>query len=101
MGQITNNDKKLCTGRSQNLVTRCQDNHLSLYLSKTKKLVINFRKYDEVPAPISINGAKAEALGSLALILPTNSHGMTTLMWQPIKHMNASKSLEIEGIGFD
>lgn len=80
MGQITNNDKKLCTGRSQNLVTRCQDNHLSLYLSKTKKLVINFRKYDEVPAPISINGAKAEALGSLALILPTNSHGMTTLM---------------------
>jgi hypothetical protein len=38
----------------------CQDNNLSLNVSKTKELIVGYRKRQAEQAPININGAVVE-----------------------------------------
>ncbi|XP_072368086.1 uncharacterized protein [Scyliorhinus torazame] len=52
----------------ENLVEWCGNNHLSLNVSKTKELVIDFRKQSTVHTPVSINGAEVEMVSSLKFL---------------------------------
>ncbi len=42
----------------------CEDNHLILNVSKTKELVIDFRKKTDKVSPITINGNPIEIISS-------------------------------------
>jgi hypothetical protein len=42
----------------------CQDNNLSLNVSKTKELIMEYRKMKAEQAPINIDGAEVEQVES-------------------------------------
>lgn len=63
-----------------------KDNNLSLHVSKTKKLVINFRKRGIVHAPI-INGARLEMVESFKFLVINIS---SNLSWT--NHIDATKT---------
>ena len=46
----------------------CQDNNLSLYVSKTKELIVDYRKRRAEPAPINIDGAVVERVESFKFL---------------------------------
>eukprot|EP00061_Rhincodon_typus_P008820 g31767.t1 len=56
VGQISNNDESKYGREIEGLVTWCNENNLSLNISKTRELIIDFRKKGGEHAPIYING---------------------------------------------
>eukprot|EP00061_Rhincodon_typus_P015121 g42627.t1 len=68
VGHISNNDETEYRKMIESLVTWCKDNNLYLNVSKTKELVINFRKEKGRYTPIYINGAKMEVVESFKFL---------------------------------
>jgi hypothetical protein len=52
VGQITNDDEPAYREEVRDLAVWCQDNNLSLNISKTKELIVDYRKQRTKHAPI-------------------------------------------------
>eukprot|EP00061_Rhincodon_typus_P009024 g32169.t1 len=68
VGRISNNDESKYRWEVEGLVTWYDENNLSLNISKTKELIINFRNKGGEHAPISINGPEVERMKSIKLL---------------------------------
>ncbi len=65
LGLISNNDETAYLGEVERLTSWCQDNCLSLNVSKTKELIVDFRKRQQRPyTPLMISGAPVERVSS-------------------------------------
>jgi hypothetical protein len=56
VGLITNNDETAYREEVIDLAVWCQDNNLSLNVSKTKEMIVDYRKRRAEQAPINIGG---------------------------------------------
>ena len=56
VGRFSNNDETEYRKEIENLVNWCDDNNLSLHVSKTKEIIIDFGKHSGGHAPIYISG---------------------------------------------
>ncbi|KAI3368159.1 hypothetical protein L3Q82_007893 [Scortum barcoo] len=71
IGLITSDDARRPTERSEvrALTSWCQDNNLHLNVSKTKELIVDFRRRQrEEHAPLSINGTMVERVNSFRFL---------------------------------
>ena len=64
VGLITDNDETASREEVRDLAVRCQDNNLSLNVSKTKELIVDDRKRWAKQALINIDGAVVERVES-------------------------------------
>jgi hypothetical protein len=60
VGLITDNDETACREEVSDLAVWCQDNNLSLNVSKTEELIVDYRKQRAEQAPIHIDRAGRE-----------------------------------------
>ena len=60
VGLITDNNKTAYREDFRELAVWCQDNNLSLNVSETKELIVDYRKRLAKQAPINIDGAVVE-----------------------------------------
>ena len=60
---LTNNDESAYREEVSELAL-CQDNNLSLNVSKTKELIVDIRKQKREHAPIHINGTAVKRVSS-------------------------------------
>ena len=65
VGLITDNDKTADREEVRDLTMLCKDNNLSLNVSKTKDLTVDYRKLRGEHVPIHIDGAVEERVESL------------------------------------
>ncbi len=66
LGLISNNDETAYLGEVERLTSWCQDNCLSLNVSKTKELIVDFREGQQRPyTPLMISGTPVERVSSL------------------------------------
>ena len=56
VGQITDNDETASREEVRDLALWCQDSNLPLNVSKTKELIVDYRKRLAEQAPINIDG---------------------------------------------
>eukprot|EP00061_Rhincodon_typus_P017104 g45658.t1 len=68
MGQPSNNDESKYGREIESSVTWCSENNLSINVSKTKELIIYFRKNEGEHAPIYINGTEVERVESVKFL---------------------------------
>ncbi len=65
LGLISNNDESAYLDEVERLTSWCQNNCLSLNMSKTKELIVDFRKRQQRPCtPFMISGTPAERVSS-------------------------------------
>ncbi len=65
LGLISNNDETAYLDEVERLTSWCQDNCLSLNVSKTKELIVDFRKRQQRPyTPLMISGYPVERVSS-------------------------------------
>ncbi len=65
LGLISNNDEAAYLDEVERLTSWCQDNCLSLNVSKTKELIVDFRKRQQLPyTPLMISGTPVERVSS-------------------------------------
>ncbi len=65
LGLISNNDETAYLDEVERLASWCQDNCLSLNVSKTKELIVDFRKRHLLPyTPLMISGTPVERVSS-------------------------------------
>ncbi len=65
LGLISNNDETAYLDEVERLTSWCQDNCLSLNVSKTKELIVDFRKRPQRPyTPLMISGTSVERVSS-------------------------------------
>ncbi len=65
LGLISKNDETAYLDEVERLTSWCQDNYLSLNVSKTKKLIVDFRKRQQRPyTPLMISGTPVERVSS-------------------------------------
>ncbi len=65
LGLISNNDETTYLDEVERLTSWCQDNCLSLNVSKTKELMVDFRKRQQRPyIPLIISGTPVERVSS-------------------------------------
>eukprot|EP00061_Rhincodon_typus_P005501 g25081.t1 len=72
VGQISNNDKSEYRKEMECFVSWCKDNKLSLNVSKTEELIIDFRKKGGGRTPIYINGAKVKRFETIKILKAAN-----------------------------
>eukprot|EP00061_Rhincodon_typus_P017854 g46745.t1 len=70
LGWISNNDKLKYRREIEGFVTWCNENNLSLNISKIKELIANFSKAGGEHASIYINGTEVERLKSIKFRRP-------------------------------
>ena len=68
VGLISNNDESAYREEVKILENWCQENNLSLNVSKTKELIVDFRKQERVHPSISINGTAVERVSSFKFL---------------------------------
>ncbi|XP_051517576.1 uncharacterized protein LOC127419842 [Myxocyprinus asiaticus] len=68
VGLITDNDETAYREEVHTLTHWCQEHNLSLNVSKTKELVVDFRRKDREHSPITINGAPVERVSSFKFL---------------------------------
>ena len=68
VGLITDNDETAYREEVRNHAVWCQDNNLSLHVSKTKELIVDHRKRRAEQAPINIAWAVVERVESFKLL---------------------------------
>eukprot|EP00061_Rhincodon_typus_P005528 g25150.t1 len=80
VGWISNNDESEYRKEIEDSVTWCNENNLSLNVSKTKELIIDFRKKGGEHASIYINGAEFERVESVKLLrmMMTDNQSLTS-----------------------
>ncbi len=89
LGLISNNDETAYLGEVERLTSWCQDNCLSLNVSKTKELIVDFRKRQQRPyTPLMISGTPVERVSSFKYLgvnisedLTWNAHIQHGLEW--------------------
>ncbi len=64
LGLINNDDKAAYLDEVERLTSWCQDNCLSLNVSKTKELIVDFRKRQQPYTPLMISGTPVERVSS-------------------------------------
>ena len=67
-GLITDNDKTAYREEVRDLVVWCQDNNLSLNVTKTNEMIVDYRKRRTEHAPILIDGAVVEQVESFKFL---------------------------------
>ena len=68
VGLNTNNDETAYGEEVRDLAVQCQDNNLLLNVSKTKELIVDYRKRQAEHAPINIDGAVVERVESFKFL---------------------------------
>ncbi len=78
LGLISNNDETAYLDEVERLTSWCQDNCLSLNVSKTKELIVDFRKRQQRPyTPLMISGTPAERVSSFKYLGVNISEDLT------------------------
>ncbi len=78
LGLISNNDETAYLDEVERLTSWCQDNCLSLNLSKTKELIVDFRKRQQQPyTPLMISGTPVERVSSFKYLGVNISEDLT------------------------
>jgi hypothetical protein len=98
VGLITDNDEKAYREEVRELVVWYQNNHLSLNVSKTKELIVEYRKRRAEQAPIDIDWAVAEWVESFKFLgLSWSKHTKTVMKraQQNIFHLSRLKRFEM------
>ncbi len=75
---ISNNDEAAYLDEVERLTSWCQDNSLSLNVSKTKELIVDFRKRQQRPyTPLMISGTPVERVSSFKYLGVNISEDLT------------------------
>ncbi len=78
LGLISNNDEAAYLHEVERLTSWCQDNCLSLNVSKTKELIVNFRKRQQWSyTPLMISGTPVERVSSFKYLGVNISEDLT------------------------
>ncbi len=78
LGLISNNDETAYLDEVEKLTSWCQDNCLSLNASKTKELIVDFRKIQQRPyTPLKISGTPVERVSSFKYLGVNISEDLT------------------------
>ncbi len=78
LGLINNNDEAAYLEEVERLTSWCQDNCLSLNVSKTKELIVDFRKRQQRPyTPLMISGTPVERVSSFKYLSVNISEDLT------------------------
>ncbi len=78
LGLINNNDEAAYLEEVERLTSWCQDNCLSLNVSKTKELIVDFRKRQQWPyTPLMISGTPVERVSSFKYLGVNISEDLT------------------------
>ncbi len=78
LGLISNNDETAYLDEVERLTSWCQDNCLSLKVSKTKELIVDFRKRQQRPyTPLMISGTHVERVSSFKYLGVNISEDLT------------------------
>ena len=78
VGLISGNDERAYLGEVEILTQWCRENSLSLNVSKTKEMVVDFRRTGERSySPLSINGAPVERVTNFKYLGVTISEDLT------------------------
>ncbi len=78
LGLINNNDETTYLDEVERLTSWCQDNCLSLNVSKTKELIMDFRKRQQRPyTPLMISGTPVERVSSFKYLSVNISEDLT------------------------
>ncbi len=78
LGLISNNDEIAYLDEVERLTSWCQDNCLSLNVSKTKQLIVDFRKRHLLPyTPLMISGTHVERVSSFKYLGVNISEDLT------------------------
>ncbi len=78
LGLISNNDETAYLDEVERLTSWCQDNCLSLNVSKTKELIVDFRKRQQRPyTPLIISGTPVERVSSFKYLGVNISEDLT------------------------
>ena len=90
VGLITDNDETAYREEVRDLAVWCQANNLSLNVSKTKEMTVDYRKKRAEQAPIDIDGAVVERVESFKFLVV---HITKALSWPThINKVNLSPS---------
>ena len=68
VGLITDNDERVYREEVRDLAQWCQNNNLSLNVTKTKEMIVDYRKRRTEHAPILINGSVVEQVESFKFL---------------------------------
>ncbi len=86
LGLISNNDETAYLDEVERLTSWCQDNCLSLNVSKTAELIVNFRKRQQQPyTPLMISGTPVERVSSFKYLGVNISEDLTTHIQTQVK----------------
>ncbi len=78
LGLISNNDETAYLDEVERLTSWCQDNCLSLNVSKTKELIVDFRKRQQRPyTPLMISGTPVDRVSSFKYLGVNISEDLT------------------------
>ncbi len=78
LGLVSNNDEAAYLHEVERLTSWCQDNCLSLNVSKTKELIVDFRKRQQWPyTPLMISGTPVERVSSFKYLGVNISEDLT------------------------
>ncbi len=78
LGLINNDDETAYLDEVERLTSWCQDNCLSLNMSKTKELIVDFRKRQQQPyTPLMISGTPVERVSSFKYLGVNISEDLT------------------------
>ncbi len=78
LGLISNNDETAYSDEVERLTSWCQDNCLSLNVSKTKELIVDFRKRQQWSyTPLMISGTPVERVSSFKYLSVNISEDLT------------------------
>ncbi len=78
LGLVSNNDEAAYLDEVERLTSWCQDNSLSLNVSKTKELIVDFRKRQQRPyTPLMISGTPVERVSSFKYLSVNISEDLT------------------------
>lgn len=78
VGCISDGDESVYREEVDTLVTWCQDNNLSLNVSKTKEMIVDFRRRQrEEHVPLYINGSVVEKVSCFRLLGVNISNDLT------------------------
>ncbi len=78
LGLVSNNDEAAYLHEVERLTSWCQDNCLSLNVSKTKELIVDFRKRQHQPyTPLMISGTPVERVSSFKYLGVNISEDLT------------------------
>ena len=106
VGLITDNDETSYREEVRDLARWCQNNNLSLNVTKTKKIIVDYRKRRTEHAPILINGAVVEQVESFKFLtvhitnkLEWSTH-TKTVMKRPRQSLFPLRKLKRFGMGW-